>query len=185
MVETIWGKNYPHKSTKKTVELSSSYPKHHDVSSPIMLQAACEESPLLKIDTGTTTMPSSPGSLSSSSSSSSCSVSLADNPYAHYGSTLLIIGSCYWGAVRAPGVAFVWSLCGSSMAFLIAFILPAACYIQIHKNRQQSDVKGAPMRLSNDATTDGMETMSHLPTSGCTHTTRLLTISTDIWAPAM
>lgn len=51
----------------------------------------------------------------------------------HVGSTLAIVVVTYLGAVVAPGVAIVWSLCGSSMAFLISFILPAACYLEIDK----------------------------------------------------
>jgi len=51
------------------------------------------------------------------------------NSLAHYGSTLLITASCYLGAVAVRGVAVVWSFIGSSMAFLIAFILPCGCFI--------------------------------------------------------
>jgi amino acid permease len=55
------------------------------------------------------------------------------NPLVHYGSTLLIILTCYAGASQAESVAVVWSLCGSSMAFLIAFILPTAYYLVIQR----------------------------------------------------
>jgi amino acid permease len=58
---------------------------------------------------------------------------LSLNPVVHVGSTLAIVVVTYLGAVLAPGVAIVWSLCGSTMAFLISFILPAACYLQIDK----------------------------------------------------
>jgi hypothetical protein len=61
--------------------------------------------------------------------------SLLDNPLVHYGSTLAIALLCYLGAVVAPGVAVVWSLCGSSMAFLIAFLLPAACYVELERKK--------------------------------------------------
>ena len=57
--------------------------------------------------------------------------SLSEIPTVHYGSTLLIVLVCYVSAVKAPGVAIVWSLCGSSMAFCIAFMLPTACFLQI------------------------------------------------------
>jgi hypothetical protein len=60
-------------------------------------------------------------------------------PLVHYGSTLGITLLCYLGAVLAPGVAIVWSLCGSSMAFLIAFLLPAACYVELEKKRRASN----------------------------------------------
>lgn len=49
----------------------------------------------------------------------------------YYGTTLGIGTVSFVGAVMAPGVAFVWNFCGSSMAFLIAFILPASCYLSI------------------------------------------------------
>eukprot|EP00550_Attheya_septentrionalis_P004188 CAMPEP_0198299750 /NCGR_PEP_ID=MMETSP1449-20131203/45667_1 /TAXON_ID=420275 /ORGANISM="Attheya septentrionalis, Strain CCMP2084" /LENGTH=556 /DNA_ID=CAMNT_0044001385 /DNA_START=92 /DNA_END=1759 /DNA_ORIENTATION=+ len=58
------------------------------------------------------------------------------------GSTVGIVSVCYLGAVAAPGVAIVWSLCGSSMAYIIAFILPAACYIRVmHIRRVQLETE--------------------------------------------
>ena len=63
--------------------------------------------------------------------------SLSEVPAVHYGSTLLIVVVCYVSAVKAPGVAIVWSLCGSSMAFCIAFMLPTACFLQILHQREQ------------------------------------------------
>jgi amino acid permease len=60
-------------------------------------------------------------------------VHLAKNPMAHFGSTFLIILGCYLGAVAAPGVAIVWNLCGSFMAYLIGFILPTACYLELQR----------------------------------------------------
>ena len=67
------------------------------------------------------------------------------SPWVHYGSTLGIVVLCFVGAFAAPSVATVWSLCGSSMAFLIAFLLPAACYLQIQ--RRQQDPQGLIWRL--------------------------------------
>lgn len=55
------------------------------------------------------------------------------NPWVHFGSTLMIVALTYLAAAAVPSVAVVWSLCGSSMAFLIAFILPTAYYIQIQR----------------------------------------------------
>jgi len=49
----------------------------------------------------------------------------------HIGSTALIVTICYIGAVAVPGVAVVWSICGSSMAIIIAFFIPSACYLKI------------------------------------------------------
>ena len=65
-----------------------------------------------------------------------------DNTWVHYGSTFAIVALCFAGAAAAPSVATVWSLCGSSMAFVIAFLLPAACYIQIIIQKQQRDPEG-------------------------------------------
>jgi amino acid permease len=65
--------------------------------------------------------------------------SIQQIPLVHYGSTLGITLLCYLGAVMAPGVAIVWSLCGSSMAFLIAFFLPAACYVKLEKRGSATD----------------------------------------------
>eukprot|EP00980_Cylindrotheca_fusiformis_P016130 scaffold4790_cov98-Cylindrotheca_fusiformis.AAC.14 len=59
---------------------------------------------------------------------------LSDTPWIHYLATFGIVGSCYLIAVHVPGVAIVWSLCGSFLAFLISFILPAACYLKIHRS---------------------------------------------------
>ena len=49
----------------------------------------------------------------------------------HFGSTFFIVAVCYIGAVAAPGVATVWSICGCMMSFIIAFILPALLYIKV------------------------------------------------------
>lgn len=55
----------------------------------------------------------------------------ADNRAIHFVSTFFIAAVCYIGAVAAPGVATVWSICGCMMAFIIAFILPALIYVKI------------------------------------------------------
>eukprot|EP00934_Nitzschia_sp_Nitz4_P003401 Nitzschia sp. Nitz4//scaffold14_size191712//109472//110839//NITZ4_001730-RA/size191712-processed-gene-0.276-mRNA-1//1//CDS//3329536948//3391//frame0 len=58
---------------------------------------------------------------------------LSERAMFHYGSTFGILLLCYIAAVKVPGIAFVWSLCGSSMAYMIAFTLPAACYLQLQR----------------------------------------------------
>lgn len=61
----------------------------------------------------------------------------------HYATTFTILFLCYVGAVVAPGVAIVWSICGSSLAFLVQYILPAACFIKLcskRKGRMRADV---------------------------------------------
>lgn len=55
------------------------------------------------------------------------------NSVLHYGSTLLIVTYSFIGATRVAGVATIWSLVGSSLAFFIAFILPFASFIVIEK----------------------------------------------------
>jgi len=60
-------------------------------------------------------------------------VHVASRPVAHYGSTAILLSVCYGCAVAAPGVAVVWSLCGSGMAFAIGFILPGACFLRIQR----------------------------------------------------
>ena len=72
-------------------------------------------------------------------------IDIFDIPWVHYGSTLGIVALCFVGAAAAPNVATVWSLCGSSMAFVIAFLLPAACYLQIQ--RRQRDPDGLAWRI--------------------------------------
>lgn len=54
----------------------------------------------------------------------------------HVITTFIIVSVAYLGATKAPSVALVWSICGSSMAFIIAFILPAACYIKLRHERK-------------------------------------------------
>jgi amino acid permease len=60
---------------------------------------------------------------------------LNDIPWIHYLATFGIVFSCFVIAKHVPGVAFVWSLCGSFMAFLITFFLPAACYLKIQRRK--------------------------------------------------
>ena len=61
------------------------------------------------------------------------------NSMIHYGSTLMIVVCCYVGATKVEGVAEIWSLIGSSLAFLIAFILPFGCFIVIENGVEGSD----------------------------------------------
>eukprot|EP00563_Minutocellus_polymorphus_P020520 CAMPEP_0197719750 /NCGR_PEP_ID=MMETSP1434-20131217/3373_1 /TAXON_ID=265543 /ORGANISM="Minutocellus polymorphus, Strain CCMP3303" /LENGTH=592 /DNA_ID=CAMNT_0043304519 /DNA_START=44 /DNA_END=1822 /DNA_ORIENTATION=- len=49
----------------------------------------------------------------------------------HRLATFSIVFVCYVAAVQAPGVAIVWDIAGSCLAFLIQFILPASCYIRL------------------------------------------------------
>jgi len=58
--------------------------------------------------------------------------------YIHCLATFGIAFLCYVAAVLAPGVAIVWDISGSSMVFLIQFIIPGACYIKL-KLRSRPD----------------------------------------------
>jgi len=60
------------------------------------------------------------------------------NPYAHYGSTAIVLGFCFLGAMKAPNVAMIWSFCGPFLAFLVSFFLPAACYLEIQRREPSS-----------------------------------------------
>ena len=56
----------------------------------------------------------------------------------HFGLTFSIVGICYVAAISVPGVSFVWSICGSSMAVMIAFIIPTACYLKIRTHKRMN-----------------------------------------------
>jgi amino acid permease len=74
-------------------------------------------------------------STSSTIETGNSEISVADATFWEYlvhvlsTAALVIVG--YVAAVVVPGVAMVLSICGSSMAMLISFIIPAACYIKI------------------------------------------------------
>jgi amino acid permease len=53
-----------------------------------------------------------------------------------FGTTFGIVAVCYVAAITVPGVAFVWSICGSSMGMMIAFIIPTACYLKIRTHKR-------------------------------------------------
>jgi len=96
----------------------------------------CRDSFLELVDLLVTTSPtigSILGEETSLLSNSTPRRSIQENPFVHYGATFGITLVTYVGASMAPGVAIVWSLCGSSMAFVVSFILPAACYLELEK----------------------------------------------------
>jgi len=53
----------------------------------------------------------------------------------HVGSTIAISVATYLVAISVPGVATVWSICGSSMAIWIAFIVPTGCFLKIREHK--------------------------------------------------
>jgi amino acid permease len=60
-------------------------------------------------------------------------VPISDNTVVHYTSTVLIVMTCFVIAINVPGVAVVWSIIGCFMAYLLSFILPSACYLEIQQ----------------------------------------------------
>ena len=70
---------------------------------------------------------------------SEVSISSKDE-YIHCLATFGIVFLCYVAAVLAPGVAIVWDISGSSMVFLIQFIIPAACYIKLKLRSRPDEV---------------------------------------------
>jgi amino acid permease len=54
---------------------------------------------------------------------------------AHVSCTLFIAGLCYVAATSCPGVSTVWSICGSSLGIMIAYILPSLCYLKIRSRK--------------------------------------------------
>lgn len=64
------------------------------------------------------------------------SSSFDGEPIVHCLSTFVVVGVCYSFAISVPGVGFVWSLAGSSMAILVAFVVPTACYLRIRQHKR-------------------------------------------------
>jgi amino acid permease len=59
-----------------------------------------------------------------------------DDSFLHSASTLGLILLAYAVGISVPGVAVVWSVVGSSMALVIGFTIPTACYLRI-RNRKR------------------------------------------------
>eukprot|EP00977_Amphora_coffeiformis_P018545 scaffold6566_cov125-Amphora_coffeaeformis.AAC.11 len=53
----------------------------------------------------------------------------------HIISTAAILVLSYIMAVAVPGVGVVWSIAGSSIAIIIGFIIPSACYLKIRSKK--------------------------------------------------
>uniref|UniRef100_A0A7S4D5B8 Amino acid transporter transmembrane domain-containing protein n=1 Tax=Heterosigma akashiwo TaxID=2829 RepID=A0A7S4D5B8_HETAK len=65
----------------------------------------------------------------------------------HVAFTVLILGLALYLAVCIPGVAVVWSIAGSTMGLVLAFVLPAACYLKIRWQKKNNLVKKGAMVL--------------------------------------
>lgn len=57
------------------------------------------------------------------------------NAFVHVFVTLAFATFGYIGAVFVPGVEYVWRILGSSMGMIIAFIVPALCYLKIRGHK--------------------------------------------------
>ena len=60
----------------------------------------------------------------------------AEDGCLHYASTFGLILCAYIVGVSVPGVAVVWSIVGSSMALIIGFVIPCACYLKIRTHKK-------------------------------------------------
>jgi amino acid permease len=49
--------------------------------------------------------------------------------------TFVLLVTTYLTAIGVPGVGVVWSIAGSSMAMIIGFVIPAACYLTIRSKK--------------------------------------------------
>ncbi|CAM9164895.1 unnamed protein product [Ectocarpus sp. 8 AP-2014] len=54
----------------------------------------------------------------------------------HVGTTVAIMGFSLFCALSVPGVGVVWSICGSSVGFMICYLLPAVFYLKIRWHKQ-------------------------------------------------
>lgn len=107
----------------------------YEIGIQVSSQVAGEETPLLASETSDAKQRASLNTIHPVHQQSH----LMDKYYVwiHYATTFGIISFCYMIAIRVPGVAVVWSLCGSFLAFLIAFTLPSAFYLKLqHKSEQ-------------------------------------------------
>ncbi|CBJ28443.1 conserved unknown protein [Ectocarpus siliculosus] len=54
----------------------------------------------------------------------------------HVGTTVAIMGFSLFCALSVPGVGVVWSICGSSVGFMICYLLPGVFYLKIRWHKQ-------------------------------------------------
>ena len=59
-----------------------------------------------------------------------------DDSFLHNTSTLGLILLAYAVGISVPGVSVVWSVVGSSMALVIGFTIPTACYLKIRRRKR-------------------------------------------------
>ena len=53
----------------------------------------------------------------------------------HVATTVMLVVSAYFCAIKVPGVAVVWSILGSSLGMIIGFIIPCSCYLKIRSKK--------------------------------------------------
>ncbi|CAM9573705.1 unnamed protein product [Discosporangium mesarthrocarpum] len=56
----------------------------------------------------------------------------------HVGTTLGLLLFCLFCATSVPGVGIVWSICGSSVGFLVCYLLPALLYLKIRAHKKMN-----------------------------------------------
>ena len=61
---------------------------------------------------------------------------LLENPWVYHGSTLGILGIAFVGT--NVNINMVWRLCGPTLAYVISFALPAACYLELERRQPSS-----------------------------------------------
>ena len=59
------------------------------------------------------------------------------NPYAHYGSIFVIMVAAELLTLDNTIVPIIWKILAPSMTVIVAYLLPAACYLEIHKRQCQ------------------------------------------------
>lgn len=55
------------------------------------------------------------------------------NPWAHYGSTFSIVAIAFGAALLCRDALRLWMLVGSTLALVVTFFLPGACFVQIQE----------------------------------------------------
>jgi len=69
-------------------------------------------------------------------------VKVTDSHLHRYGIPLGIVLSCLFMSQILPGVGVVWSVAGSSVSILLAFLLPSLAYIQLWKKTNRPSRRG-------------------------------------------
>eukprot|EP00510_Aplanochytrium_minuta_P004818 CAMPEP_0184025260 /NCGR_PEP_ID=MMETSP0954-20121128/12683_1 /TAXON_ID=627963 /ORGANISM="Aplanochytrium sp, Strain PBS07" /LENGTH=586 /DNA_ID=CAMNT_0026308967 /DNA_START=216 /DNA_END=1973 /DNA_ORIENTATION=+ len=63
--------------------------------------------------------------------------------FVHIASTIGLLGMAVFIMISVPGVGFIWSITGSTVSIILAFILPAAFYLKIRSTKGGVDARRA------------------------------------------